>query len=113
MPKRLCLRRFRRNEKQTPTMKLHDRKLPTWAMHRYQIIAQVRAGSSVFQAMSQVNCAVNTAYLWVKRFNQSGFKFFESSSHPEGRVLWRQTSACDFRGLKMCSSGTRNCPCDR
>lgn len=85
MPKRLCLRRFRRNEKKTLTTKLHDRKLPTWAMHRYQIIAHVRDGSSVFQAMSQVNCAVNTAYLWVKRFNQSGFRAFESSSHPEGR----------------------------
>lgn len=85
MPKRLRLRRFRRGERKTLTTKLHDRKLPTWAMHRYQIIAQVRAGSSVFHALSQVNCAANTAYLWVKRFNQSGFRAFENSSHPEGR----------------------------
>lgn len=85
MPKRLHLRRFRRGEKQTLTVKLHDRKLPTWAMHRYQIVAQVRGGWSVFQTARQVRCAANTAYLWVMRFNQSGFRAFERSSHPEGR----------------------------
>jgi transposase len=85
MPKRLQLRRFRRGEKQMLEAKLHDRKLPAWAMHRYQIIARVREGQSVFQAAYQVGCAPNTAYRWAARFNQSGFQTFEQSSNPEGR----------------------------
>jgi transposase len=85
MPKRLTLRPFRRGEKQTLYTKLHDRKLPTWAMHRYQIIALVRAGVSVFQASYQVGSSPKMAYLWLVRFNESGFRDFEQSSNPAGR----------------------------
>jgi transposase len=85
MPKRLKLRPFRRGEKQTLSTKLHDRKLPTWVMHRYQIIALVRAGLSVFQASQQVGSSPKMAYLWVIRFNASGFREFEQSSNPTGR----------------------------
>ncbi len=85
MPKRLKLRRFRRGERRVLCAKLHDRKLPAWAMHRYRIIALVREGQSVFQASRQVGSSPKMAYLWVARFNQSGFRDFESSSNPEGR----------------------------
>lgn len=85
MPKYLKLRRFRRGERQTLHAKLHDRKLPAWAMHRYQIIALVRVGQSVFQASRQVGSSPKMAYLWVARFNVSGFRDFEKSSNPEGR----------------------------
>ena len=85
MPKRLKLRPFRRGEKQTLYTKLHDRKLPAWAMHRYQIIALVRAGLSVFQSSRQVGSSPKMAYLWVIRFNKSGFRDFEQSSNPTGR----------------------------
>ena len=85
MPKRLKLRRFRRGEKQTLYTKLHNRKLPAWAMHRYQIVARVRAGQSVFQSSRQVGSSPKMAYLWVFRFNESGFRDFEQSSNPAGR----------------------------
>jgi transposase len=85
MPKRLKLRPFRRGEKQTLYTKLRDRKLPAWAMHRYQIIALVRAGLSVFQSARQVGSSPKMAYLWVIRFNKFGFRDFEQSSNPTGR----------------------------
>jgi transposase len=85
MPKRLKLRRFRRGERQILCDKLHDRKLPTWAMHRYQIIALVREGQSVFHASHQVGSSPKMAYLWVARFNESDFRDFEESSNPAGR----------------------------
>lgn len=85
MPIRLKLRQFRRGEKQTLYTKLHDRKLPAWAMHRYQVIALVRAGLSVFQSSHQVGSSPKMAYLWVARFNASGFRAFERSSNPVGR----------------------------
>jgi transposase len=85
MPKRLQLRRFHRGEKQMLYAKPHDRKLPTWAMHRYQLIAFMRAGKSPFAAAYQVGCSPKAAYLWLARFNGSGFDSFEQSSHPEGR----------------------------
>lgn len=85
MSKRLKLRRFRRGERQTLHIKLHDRKLPTWAMHRYQIVALVREGQSVFHASHQVGSSPKMAYLWAARFNESGFRTFEESSNPAGR----------------------------
>lgn len=85
MPKRLKLRRFRRGERQTLHAKLHDRKLLAWAMHRYQIIALVREGHSVFRASHQVGSSPKMAYLWVARFNTSGFRDFENTSNPQGR----------------------------
>ncbi len=85
MPKRLPLRRFRRGERQLLQAKLHDRKLPAWAMHRYQIIAYIRDGQSAFRAAHSVGCSAKAAYLWLARFNTSGFASFEESSNPEGR----------------------------
>ena len=85
MPKRLQLRRFHRGEKRLLNAKLHDRKLPAWAMHRYQIIALIRTGSSPFAAARRIGCSAKAAYLWLARFNASGFHGFEDSSHPEGR----------------------------
>jgi transposase len=85
MPKRLRLRRFHRGEKQWLKAKLHDRKLPAWAMHRYQIIALIRSGHSAFRGSRQAGCSAKAAYLWLGRFNTSGFAHFEEGSHPEGR----------------------------
>ncbi len=85
MPQRLKLRRFHRGEKRWLHSKLHDRKLPAWAMHRYQIIAMIRKGSSPFNASQHVGCSAKAAYLWLRRFNASGFGRFEQGSHPEGR----------------------------
>jgi len=85
MPKRLQLRPFHRGEKLFLKAKLCDRKLPAWAMHRYQIIALVRKGYSPFRASHLIGCSAKAAYLWLQRFNAAGFTGFEASSHPEGR----------------------------
>ena len=85
MPKRLQLRRFHRGEKIVLNAKLHDRKLPAWALHRYQIIAQLREGKSAFRASRLIGCSAKAAYLWLSRFNTSGFDQFEQTSNPEGR----------------------------
>lgn len=85
MPKRLHLRPFHRGEKILLQTKLRDRKLPAWAIHRYQIIALVRKGYSPFKASLLIGCSAKAAYLWFQRFNASGFGGFEHSSHPEGR----------------------------
>jgi transposase len=85
MPKQLKLRRFHRGEKRWLHTKLRDRKLPAWAMHRYQIIALIRNGNAPFNAAQQIGCSAKAAYLWLRRFNTSGFDGFEQGSHPEGR----------------------------
>lgn len=85
MPKRLRLRRFHRGEKILLQAKLHDRKLPAWALHRYQIIAHLREGKSALGAARLIGCSAKAAYLWLARFNTSGFDPFEHISNPEGR----------------------------
>jgi transposase len=85
MPKRLQLRRFHRGEKMLLNAKLHDRKLPAWALHRYQIIAQLREGKSAFRAARLIGCSAKAAYLWHTRFNTSGFVRFEQISNSMGR----------------------------
>lgn len=85
MPKQLQLRPFHRGEKRLLHAKLCDRKLPAWAMHRYQIISLIRKGYSPFGASHLIGCSAKAAYLWLQRFNASGFFGFEQGSHPEGR----------------------------
>lgn len=85
MPKRLHLRPFHRGEQSLLQAKLTERKLPAWAIHRYQIIALVRKGYSPFKASHLIGCSAKAAYLWLRRFNASGFADFEQSSHPAGR----------------------------
>jgi len=85
MPKRLQLRPFHRGERILLQAKLCDRKLPAWAMHRYQIISLIRKGFSPFRAAHLIGCSAKAAYLWLQRFNTNGFAGFEQSSHPEGR----------------------------
>jgi transposase len=85
MPKRLHLRPFHRGEKLLLQAKLCDRKLPAWAMHRYQIISLIRQGFSPFKASHLIGCSAKAAYLWLERFDTDGFAGFEQSSHPEGR----------------------------
>ncbi len=85
MPKRLQLRPFHRGEQRLLQAKLCDRKLPAWAMHRYQIISLIRQGYSPFKAAHLLGCSAKAAYLWLERFNCEGFAGFEQSSHPEGR----------------------------
>ncbi len=97
MPKRLQLRPFHRGERVLLQAKLCDRKLPAWAMHRSQIISLVRKGYSPFKAAHLIGCSAKAAYLWLERFNASGFTGFEQSSHPEGRPS--ELSRCDLNLL--------------
>lgn len=85
MPKRAELRPFHRGERILLQAKLCDRKLPAWAMHRYQIISLIRKGFSPFRVSHLIGCSAKAAYLWLQRFNTDGFTAFEQSSHPEGR----------------------------
>jgi transposase len=85
MPKRILLRRFHRGEKQLLLTMLHDRKLPVWRAQRYRLIALVYNGLSVRAAARRLTCAKETAYRWIEEFNRVGFRYFDRTSHPEGR----------------------------
>lgn len=85
MPKRILLRRFHRGEKQLLLTMLHDRKLPVWRAQRYRLIALVYTGLSVRAAARRLSCAKETAYRWIEEFNRVGFRYFDRTSHPEGR----------------------------
>lgn len=66
--------------------KSHDRKLPLWKAQCYHIIAYVYQELSVYMAARHLRCAKATACHCVKEFNQHGFRRFERSSNPEGRL---------------------------
>lgn len=82
---RVELRPLRRPEQRLLTAKLRDLKLPARLHQRYRIIAAARSGDSVPTVARRVGCAVSVAYLWVDRFNASGFTTFERVPNPRGR----------------------------
>lgn len=66
--------------------KLRQGSLPTLLHRRYQAIATVREGGSVFEAAQRCGWSNQNVYRWVHRFNASGFASFESPPNPRGRV---------------------------
>jgi transposase len=59
--------------------------LPVRLYHRYRIIAEAARGHAGPLIADRVGCDVDTVYVWVHRFNTSGFDTFERPPTPKGR----------------------------
>ncbi len=81
----LTLRRIRPNERQLLQTKLRTSTLPVRFHQRYRIVAEAARGRSASVIADRVACDVDTVYLWIHRFNTSGFDTFERPTNPHGR----------------------------
>jgi transposase len=81
----LTLRRMRRIEGQLLQSKLRTSTLPVRLHQRYRIVAEAVRGFPGPVIADRVGCDVDTVYLWVHRFNTSGFETFERPTNPNGR----------------------------
>lgn len=85
-PASVRLRPLIRGERAQLTAKLHQVSLPARVYRRYRVIEEVRAGHSIAAAASRAGLNLDSAYLWVHRFNQSGLRDFERPNNPHGRI---------------------------
>ena len=79
------LRGMRPRERQLLQTKLRTSTLPVRLHQRYRIIAEAAYGHSGPMIGDRVGCDIDTVYLWVHRFNASGFETFERPTNPAGR----------------------------
>jgi len=79
------VRRLTRAEERVLATKLKALTLPARLHQRYRIIAAARGGASVPTVARRVGCHHSVAYLWVDRFNVTGFRTFERVPNPRGR----------------------------
>ena len=84
-PRKIKLRRLRRQERQLLREKLKDKKLSVRIYERYRVIAEAAQGRSVPEIADRVGVHLTTVYDWVHRFNQEGFVSFEAVPNPQGR----------------------------
>ncbi len=80
------LRPLTRGERGTLHAKLRQGSLPARLHRRYRVIALVRAGYTFAEAAGRAGLNVNSTALWVRRFNEGGFRTFERPNNPRGRV---------------------------
>lgn len=85
-PATVRLRPLTRGERPALAAKLRQASLPARLYRRYRLIAEVREGRSVPQAASRAGLHPQNAYVWVRRFNESGFQSFERPNNPRGPV---------------------------
>lgn len=81
----LTLRRMRLRERQLLEAKLRTATLPVRLHQRYRIVAEATRGYPGPAIADRVGCDVDTVYLWLHRFNASGFETFERPTNPNGR----------------------------
>lgn len=81
----LTLRRVRPSERRVLRATLRTTTLPLRLHQRYRIIAEATRGHSGPVIADRVGCDVDTVYVWVHRFNTSGFETFERPTNPKGR----------------------------
>src|SRR6516165_4316033 len=81
----LTIRRVRTSERRLLHAKLRTRTLPVRLYQRYRIVAEALRGRTVPEIADRVGCHPQTAYLWLHRFNTSGFETFERPTNPWGR----------------------------
>jgi len=81
----LILRRMRPKERRLLDTKLRTSTLPVRLHQRYRIVAEATRGHPGPAIADRVGCDVDTVYLWVHRFNVSGFETFERPTNPNGR----------------------------
>jgi hypothetical protein len=82
----VTLRRVRPTERRVLQTKLRTSTLPVRLYQRYRIVAEAARGRTVPEIVERVGCHEQTAYLWLHRFNGSGFETFEraTNSHHVG-----------------------------
>jgi len=81
----LTVRRMRPSERRLLQTKLRTSTLPVRFYQRYRIVAEAVQGRTVPEIIDRVGCHEQTAYLWLHRFNASGFETFEQPTNPWGR----------------------------
>jgi len=81
----LTLRRLRSSERRLLQTKLRTSTLQVRLHQRYRIVAEAAQGRTVPAIVDRVGCHEQTAYLWLHRFNASGFETFERPTNPWGR----------------------------
>ncbi len=81
----LTLRRMRPRERRLLNTKLRTSTLPVRLHHRYRIVLEALRGYSGPAIAGRVGCDEDTVYLWLHRFNASGFETFERATNPSGR----------------------------
>ncbi len=82
----LTVRRLTASERRLLKAKLRSRTLPVRLSRRYRLIAEAARGRIVTAIAHRVGCHEDSVYLWVHRFNASGFTTFERPTNPRGRV---------------------------
>lgn len=82
----LTLRRIGPPERRLLRTKLQTRTLPVRFYQRYRIVAEATAGRTVPEIADRLSCHQHTVYLWIHRFNASGFETFERPTNPWVRI---------------------------
>src|SRR5512143_3714106 len=91
--------------------KLRDLSLSARVHQRYRIVSEVLKGHAVAEAAYRVGCHFTVAYDWVRRFNKSGFKTFESVPNPKGRPpILRAEQLRDLVDVALSSPAERGLP---
>jgi transposase len=80
------LRELTSPERELLKAKLADKSLAVRKHERYRIVDEASKGRSISAIAERVGCHTATAYLWVHRFNESGFTTFEAVTNPNGAV---------------------------
>lgn len=83
--RRLTLRRISPSEHRLLQAKLRSRTLSAQFHQRYRIVAEATRGYTGVEIADRVGCDADTVYLWLHRFNASGFETFERPTNPYGR----------------------------
>jgi transposase len=81
----LTLRRMRPRERRLLDTKLRTSTLAVRLHQRYRIVAEAMRGLPGPAIADRVGCDEDTVYLWLHRFNASGFETFERPTNPNGR----------------------------
>ena len=85
-PTTVRLRPLSRPEQHELSAKVRQVSLPARLHRRYRVIALVRRGCSIPEAARRAGLNPDSAYLWVHRFDESGFATFERPNNPRGRI---------------------------
>lgn len=81
----LQLRSLTKEERVQLEAKVRKKTLPARLHQRYRIVQEASRGYVASGIAERVGCSVSTVWLWVTRFNESGFRTFEAVANPFGR----------------------------
>lgn len=81
----LKLRSLTAEERVQLDAKIREKTLPARVHQRYRIVREASRGYGTGDIAERVGCSLDTAWRWVRRFNESGFTTFEAVQNPNGR----------------------------